>query len=662
MQKRKILWPLNAFQGHLFFSLIFLSLTTLLSAQSTWSTTNCLRSQKQASVWYFGNKAGINFLSGTAVADTTQNVMRADKGSAVICDSMGILQFFTNGDKVWDRTFTLMPNATDLNGSQFCTQPCVIVPRPGDPSYYYLFTVDFPSPLDSVNYKTKGLCLTLIDMSRRNGLGDAPSEVLNKPILSPVAAKITAVRHRNGNDYWVIVHGYGSDRFYAYKITSADMEDPVISAVGSIHEGRKLLEQNNAIGYLKASPDGSKLAVAIPNKKVIELLDFNNEKGEVTNPRSFSSSVPGINPYGLEFSPDSRMLYATILDIGGVLPPPRPSYIFQFDLKTGLSNPLIIDSIAGIRMLAMQLAVDGRIYISRSNNINHHRDSLDVIYNPNRPGQACNLNSLNNIPESRFYPDGRKSIYSMPNFVQSFVNIPTFTWDSVCHGDATQFHITNKANIDSIVWDFGDGGVSYVSDPSHVFNNPGVYPVKLAEYFNGAVYIDSMMVTNYRLPVIALADTILLYKGSSVNLHAGGGFIEYLWSNKSTDSIINVSNQGSYWARVKDNNCCVNSDTAFVKVFEYLIPNAFTPNGDKLNDIFRVNGLYKNINFKMIIYDKWGRLVFESDDIDKGWDGTYGGKYCEPDAFFWIVTVNFKGQDIQTKGDIKFKGTVTLIR
>ena len=662
MQKRKILWPLNAFQGHLFFSLIFLSLTSLLSAQSTWSTTNCLRSQKQASVWYFGNKAGINFLSGSAVADTTQNVMRADKGSAVICDSMGNLQFFTNGDKVWDRTFTLMPNATDLNGSQFCTQPCVIVPKPGDPYYYYLFTVDFPSPLDSVNYKTKGLCLTLIDMSRRNGLGDAPSEVLNKPILSPVAAKITAVRHRNGNDYWVIVHEYGSDRFYAYKITGADMEDPVISAVGSIHEGRKLLELNNAIGYLKASPDGSKLAVAIPNKKVIELFDFNAETGEVTNPRSFTSSVPGINPYGLEFSPDSRMLYATILDIGGVLPPPRPSYIFQFDLKTGLSNPMIIDSIAGIRMLAMQLAVDGRIYISRSNNIKYHRDSLDVIYNPNRPGQACNLNSLNNIPESRFYPDGRKSIFSMPNFVQSFVNIPTFTWDSVCHNDATNFRITNDANIDSLQWNFGDGAGASGLAPVHAYANPGKYKVILTEYFNGTAYQDSMTVTNYKLPQLSLVDTILLYKGSSINLHAGGGFMEYLWSTKSTDSIITVDTEGSYSARVKDYNCCVNSDTTYVKVFEYFIPNAFSPNGDLLNDIFKVNGLYKNINFKMVVYDRWGRLIFESNDIDKGWDGKFGGNYCEPDAYVWVVTISFKGNDIVTEGDIKFKGTVTIVR
>ncbi len=651
----------STLSGRLLFPFIFLIVTNGLIAQSTWSTTNCPRSQKEAAVWYFGEKAGMDFRFGSAVPLTDQNVMTAFKASSSICDSMGNLLFFTNGDKVWDRTFTLMPNATDLTGDLGATQPCIIVPFPGDSSLYYVFTVDILRFTDSVNFTTKGLCVTLIDMKLRDGLGDARSGMLNTPVLSPVTQKITAVKHRNGKDYWLIAHAWESDQFYAWLLSRSGIASPVISAIGSVHGGHRS-GSNNAIGYMKASPDGNKLALAIANKKVIELFNFNNETGEISNPNSYTSSVNGINPYGIEFSPDSRALYATIFEIGGNEKPSRPSYIYQFEIKNGLSNPVVIDSIAGVRIAAMQLATDGRIYLSRTNNIPSKRDSLDVIYNPNRLGKACNFNLLDNIPDSRFDLQSRKSIYSLPNIVQSFVNIPTFSWDSVCHNDVTQFHITNDANSDSVAWDFGDGGISFVPDPVHEYSDPGVYPVKLTEYFNGAAYLDSMMVTNYRLPVIALPDTILLYKGSSVNLRAGGGFMEYLWSNKSTDSIINVGNQGSYRVKVKDNHCCINSDTAFVKVFEYLIPNAFSPNGDKLNDVFRVNGLYKNINFKMIIYDQWGRLVFESDNIDKGWDGMFGGKYLEPDTFVWIVTISIKGQDILMEEDLKFKGTVTLVR
>jgi gliding motility-associated-like protein len=269
---------------------------------------------------------------------------------------------------------------------------------------------------------------------------------------------------------------------------------------------------------------------------------------------------------------------------------------------------------------------------------------------------------LNNVPSSGFGLLGRKSIYSLPNVVQSFVNIPAFTWDSVCHGDVTRFHITNKANIDAVSWDFGDGTGSTQIDPDHLYANPGTYKVKLTETFNGKSYTDSMFVTNYPLPVINLVDTVLLYSGSSINLHAGGGYMEYLWSTGSADSIIPVSTQGDYWAKVKDIHCCINSDTTFVKVFEYFIPNAFSPNGDGVNDVFRVTGLYKNITFRMTIYDRWGTEVFESDNIDVGWNGIVNGQYCPPDSYVWIVQIKFLGQDIITQGDVKFKGTVTVVR
>ena len=461
----------------------------------------------------------------------------------------------------------------------------------------------------------------------------------------------------------MITHEWDSDKFYAYNVTKFGMTSPVVSAVGTVHGGHKS-ERDNAIGYLKASPDGHRLALAIEQKKMIELFDFDNATGVVSNARSYTSKLPGVNPYGIEFSPNSQLLYATIFEVHGREKPVRPSFIVQFDLKTGLANPVIIDSITGRRIAAMQLATDGKIYLSRTTNAMAKRDSLEVIYNPNRKGKDCNLNSLNNVPGKGFPLSGRKSIYSLPNIVQSFVNIPTFTWDSVCHGNATNFHLTNKANFDSLTWDFGDGSKSsgMQTDPVHQFANPGVYNVKLTEYFNGSAFPDSMAVTNYQLPQIAFADTILLYRGATINLHAGGGYMDYIWSTNSTDSIITVKDEGTYWARVKDHHCCINSDTTYLKVFEYFIPNAFSPNGDGLNDFFKVSGLYRNINFSMIIYDRWGRLVFQSNSIDKGWDGTWGGALCEPDCYVWVVKITFKGQDIITDGDVNFKGTVTLVR
>jgi len=632
-----------------------------LEAQKSVYRSNCPASMKQAQVWYFGEKAGLDFRGGTASPLTDENVMTAFKASSSICDSLGNFLMLTDGKRVWDRTFTLMPNATGLAADLGVTQPCIIVPWPGDSSRYFVFTVDMINFTDPVNFTTRGLSYTIIDLSQRGGLGDAVSSALNSPLITPVCQKLTAVKHKNGHFFWVIAHEWNSDKFYAYLVTNAGIAPPVVTAIGS-YQGGGSADDKNAVGYLKASPDGTRLAQAVTQKKLIELFDFNNETGVISNPQSYTTAKPGVDPYGLEFSPNGRYLYATLFEIGGVVQPSWPSYLFQFDLTTGLNNPVVIDSIRGLRVAALQLGTDGRIYLSRTNNILSKRDSLEVIYNPNRPGTACNFNRLNNTVGAGQPLLGRKSIYSLPNLVQSFVNIPAFIWDSVCHKDLTRFKITNDANIDSVSWDFGDGGVSNQPDPVHYFANPGSYLVKMIQHFNGSAYSDTLRVTNYPLPVISLGDTILLYSGSSINLHAGGGFTEYLWSTSSTDSIINVAKQGAYWARVKDNHCCYNSDTTFVKVFEYFIPNAFSPNGDGLNDYFGVYALYKNINFKMVVYDRWGQLVFESDNVDKVWDGSYNGQPCPPESYVWIVNISFLGQDIITQGDVVFKGSVTIVK
>ena len=82
----------------------------------------------------------------------------------------------------------------------------------------------------------------------------------------------------------------------------------------------------------------------------------------------------------------------------------------------------------------MQLGVDGRIYVSRTINLVSKKDSLDVIYNPSRPGLACNYNLLSYVPDSRFpLTTGRFGMYSLPNVMQSWLDIPLFTYDSCCY-------------------------------------------------------------------------------------------------------------------------------------------------------------------------------------------------------------------------------------
>ena len=115
-----------------------------------------------------------------------------------------------------------------------------------------------------------------------------------------------------------------------------------------------------------------------------------------------------------------------------------------------------------------------------------------------------------------------------------------------------------------------------------------------------------------------------------------------------------------YKVIVTENNC---SDSAFVKVkvFKYgpylYVPSAFTPNGDRLNDVIRPIPVgIKKINY-FRIYNRWGQMVFSTSTIGRGWDGNIGGREQGSGTFVWIAAAT----DYLDKS-IYQKGIVTLIR
>jgi len=68
------------------------------------------------------------------------------------------------------------------------------------------------------------------------------------------------------------------------------------------------------------------------------------------------------------------------------------------------------------------------------------------------------------------------------------------------------------------------------------------------------------------------------------------------------------------------------------------MPSAFTPNGDGLNDVFRVKYPFTVSAFSFAIFNRWGERVFQSNDITKGWDGTYNGTDQNAGAYVWMIS------------------------
>jgi gliding motility-associated-like protein len=146
----------------------------------------------------------------------------------------------------------------------------------------------------------------------------------------------------------------------------------------------------------------------------------------------------------------------------------------------------------------------------------------------------------------------------------------------------------------------------------------------------------------------------------SVVLYATGGFDSYMWNNAVTpDSMYKVSHPGIFSVSV-NNSCGFN--TISIEVFNkcefpFYIPNAFTPNGDGLNDVFRIpsSNMYKLI--KLTVYNRFGQKIFETTDKAKGWNGTYKNKIQAADGYVYLImmeTLNGK--------KVKAYGTVMLIR
>jgi gliding motility-associated-like protein len=182
---------------------------------------------------------------------------------------------------------------------------------------------------------------------------------------------------------------------------------------------------------------------------------------------------------------------------------------------------------------------------------------------------------------------------------------------------------------------------------------------------NDTVCIRSDSLHVYWDPVIAASignnpDTTAC-TGESVLLSIDGGAnATYLWNDGSYSSSISVTQSGSY--SVKASNAC-NTVTA-TKNVEFkecppvlFVPSGFTPNHDGLNDVFRVHHTGTLKSFQLSVFNRWGRCIFFTRDISKGWDATYNQVIQNTGIYVWMV------QYTDVKGIVHTeKGTVALIR
>ncbi len=156
---------------------------------------------------------------------------------------------------------------------------------------------------------------------------------------------------------------------------------------------------------------------------------------------------------------------------------------------------------------------------------------------------------------------------------------------------------------------------------------------------------------------------LTIYEGESVDIFVVDPInnVKYLWSNNQSTSAITVSPivTTTYTVTVTDLNGCTAVDQVTVTVrvakcdeTDVYIPNAFSPNGDGNNDVFRVRSNFVD-EMELIIYNRWGQEVFKSNDINVGWDGSFKGKELPPDAYaFYLRALCVNAIEYKKQGNV----------
>ena len=465
------------------------------------------KKQSQGVKWYFGQNAGLDFSSGSP-KPLTDGSLSTIEGSSSIANTKGVLLFYTDGSIIYGKDGkplkSLVPGDTNavqipLDGSTHSTESALIVPKPTCRGCEYLYYVYTTSEI----HGKKTLTYSIVDMRQNGGKG----AIVEKNILlsSEGTEQSASVENTRDSTYWVITRIYGTNKFEVRHLTKSDNTDPVTYTGGQVIDSLA-----NAEGYIKIGPadttSGNKgnrpMAVVIPGppKNSVDLYTFNDSTGVLKFNRTIDLGTAPPKAYGVEFSPDGKSLYVTMLadtNADGSLK--GASYLLKYDLTQPDSlvnkSRTVIDSSTVHEFGSVQIAPDGRIYVAVKGS-----GSLATIENPN----GGLLDSLQYTLAGQTL-GGKTSQLGLPNLVANFNNQssgPGLTYSDTCTNGPTVFQIgPNCPKLkEAYTLTYGDGTAPYSTTSTqpitHSYKTPGPYYVSLrilTKTSTGAICKDTLI-------------------------------------------------------------------------------------------------------------------------------------------------------------------------
>lgn len=527
--------------------------------------TGVVQAQRETYNWIFGDKAGLtwnttrNFtgyyvygggaVSSKTLTDMPTNItspLAATQGCFTLSDRKGNLLLFSNGAKLYNGSQAVINSTTDMIGNIDVAQAGILFPYPGKPGKYVAVTTG--------RWSTDILAYTVIDMKGNSGLGSIES--INNSFPSgagrrgKVGSSVTATRHANGVDYWVIAPGKGSPSYLnIWRFTPNGVEAPdsypLPASVGV----------DKANGYIKISPDGKHFVWGTFSDSKLFFGKFDNATGKFSNIRYITGSGGGNEFYGVEFSRSGNYMYVsktTSSVVSNYL-----LYAFDFNALINSSNPqdyyqnemkrISFPSSKGGMPAALQLGPDGRMYISGHAATAGYPTSLYVIENPE---QFNNLkifrldNFLNGTP-----------MFGLPSFAASWFELKIEGETEFCLDYMErEYTLTISKGVGSeelayTQWNFGDGTLindSNIEDGDiqshmHAYGAAGNYTITITSHKANGEEITAMKQT-LAVNVLAIpsftvtADDVCVGESGTMTVNITGDDFTINWYNNTTDT------------------------------------------------------------------------------------------------------------------------------
>ncbi len=660
--------------------------------------------------WHFGEGYHIDFNTTPPVYAPNSNIS-TNESCAAVSDAQGNLLFYTIGCRIWDRNGNEMPNAIGLLGNGPLNPSGIgigssadgiqILPHPGNRDQYYVFSGDAYETGTNIIY------YHLVDMSLNNGLGDVVSTEKNIVVLPQGSTEWTATAKGSCRSVWFIAIT-AAGKYNAYKIDENGIDlNPVVSTPA--------FTPSSGLLYTRITDNG--IAYSVTSDGLMRST-FDGATGMFSN----YEVIPGIFGVSFELSPDQQKLYCgselkqwdlslypnipAISASAVSLAPGAPSQNLFMSLRLGPDGKIYalrttivgssieyyIDRVEQPDLTGLAAGYSPQLFTLTANEffrslgarfialqpldtLDSNKPALDTLICASGPAtlksphanMGYRWSNGSTTQATAVNADGLYYVYSYSADCKVYVDSFKVTYanldldlgkDTVlCAGDSYTLDVA-QPGAGNYLW--SDGSTA----PQKTINTSGTYAVTV---FRNHCQVSDTIVVEVKAPVLDIMpkDTFICEQ-DKLDLVANSNFeSRFSWSTGAQGNRITIDQEGIYVVTAT-NVCGLQKDSVRIEQLncdcQPAMPNAFSPNGDGKNDVFLplLKPACITKSYELLIYNRYGQVVFSSNQSGVGWDGTYlNGRTAELGVYYYILKLQ---GSYGKREPIMAKGEFTLLR